>query len=108
VREALMRVEPAVSAAATDPSAADIAAAASLAPAEREAMVRAMVERLAARLADDGGNLDGWLRLIRAYVVLGEFDKARAAAAAARRALAAWPERLHRVEEAMKGLGLDG
>ena len=40
-------------------------------------MVRGMVERLAQRLKQDGSDVDGWLRLVRAYTVLGEKDRAR-------------------------------
>jgi cytochrome c-type biogenesis protein CcmH len=44
--------------------------------AQRQAMVRGMVARLAAKQDADPGNLDGWLRLGRAYAVLHESDKA--------------------------------
>jgi cytochrome c-type biogenesis protein CcmH len=71
-------------------------------------MVRGMVERLAERLKTDGSNLDGWVRLVRSYMVLGEADKARAAAADARRALAADPDKLRQLDEQVKGLGLEG
>ena len=47
-----------------------------------------MVERLSERLHRDGGDVEGWLRLVRSYMVLGEPDKARAAIVDARRALA--------------------
>jgi cytochrome c-type biogenesis protein CcmH len=50
---------------------------------EREAMVRSMVERLAARLETTPDDRDGWLRLARAYEVLGEADKAEQARARA-------------------------
>ena len=43
-----------------------------------------MVSRLAARLKDEPDDVEGWLRLIRSYVVLGRAD---AAAEAARSAL---------------------
>ena len=43
-----------------------------------------MVARLAERLKKDGSDLDGWLQLMRSYVVLGERDKALSAAAEAR------------------------
>ncbi|HKY19394.1 MAG TPA: tetratricopeptide repeat protein [Rhizomicrobium sp.] len=46
----------------------------------------AMVERLAARLKSDPNDALGWVRLMRAYTVLGETDKARAALADARKA----------------------
>ena len=47
-----------------------------------------MLERLSERLQRDGSDVEGWLRLVRSYMVLGEADKARAAVADARRALA--------------------
>jgi len=47
-----------------------------------------MVERLATRLAQSGGDASQWQRLIRAYAVMHEADKAREALAAARKALA--------------------
>ena len=51
-------------------------------------MIRGMVTRLADRLKENGTDIEGWLRLVRAYMVLGERDKAHAAAADAKRALA--------------------
>ena len=58
------------------PSAADAAAAEETSSEERTRMVRGMVERLAARLRDNPGDLDGWRRLARAYRVLGDTEKA--------------------------------
>jgi cytochrome c-type biogenesis protein CcmH len=58
------------------PSAADIAAAQNMIPAERQAMVEQMVQGLAARLDQDGGDLPGWLKLVRAYSVLDRKDDA--------------------------------
>jgi cytochrome c-type biogenesis protein CcmH len=46
---------------------------------------RAMVDMLAARLKADPHDALGWVRLMRAYTVLGETDKARAALATARK-----------------------
>ena len=51
-------------------------------------MIRGMVSRLADRLAASGGNAEDWTRLVRSYAVLNEPDKARAALASARKALA--------------------
>jgi cytochrome c-type biogenesis protein CcmH len=79
-----------------------------MSPADRDQMVRGMVERLAARLSADGSDVEGWLRLMRAYVVLGERAKARAAAADARRALASEPEKLRRIDEGARNFGIDG
>jgi cytochrome c-type biogenesis protein CcmH len=50
---------------------------------ERERMIRGMVERLASRLETSPDDRDGWLRLARAYEVLGEAEKAREARARA-------------------------
>ena len=38
--------------------------------AERQAMIETMVQRLATKLDQDGGDLAGWLKLVRAYSVL--------------------------------------
>src|SRR5947209_20227054 len=43
---------------------------------ERAAAIRSMVEGLSARLQQNGGNLDEWTRLVRAYMVLDEREKA--------------------------------
>ena len=75
---------------------------------QRDQMVRGMVDRLAERLKRESSDVEGWLRLVRAYMVLGERDKARAAAGDARRALAGEPDKLQRVDELIKGLGLEG
>ena len=61
-------------------------------------MVRGMVARLAERLKQDGADVEGWLRLLRAYMVLGDKDQARAAAADARRALASDPDKLRQAD----------
>lgn len=54
-------------------------------PQARDAMIRDMVERLAARLAAAPDDVEGWLRLGRAYSVLGEADKSASAYATAAR-----------------------
>jgi cytochrome c-type biogenesis protein CcmH len=46
---------------------------------DQQAMIRSMVDRLDKRLAANGDDLDGWLRLARARNVLGETDAARQA-----------------------------
>jgi cytochrome c-type biogenesis protein CcmH len=65
------------------PNAQDIAAAQSMSPEERQAMIRSMVERLAARLEQQPDDKEGWARLAHAYDVLGDAEKARAARARA-------------------------
>jgi cytochrome c-type biogenesis protein CcmH len=65
------------------PTAQDVTAAQSMSPEERQAMIRGMVDRLAARLEQNPNDKDGWARLAHAYDVLGETDKAQAARARA-------------------------
>ena len=108
VRESLARVDPTAAVPPIGPSAGDIAAAGEMSPEQRDTMVRGMVERLAERLKQDGSDVEGWLRLMRAYMVLGDKDKARATAASARSALAGDPDKLRRIDDAVKGLGLEG
>ena len=90
------------------PTTSQVAAAAQMAPAERNSMIESMVARLAQRMAENGSDVDGWLRLIRAYSVLGERDKALTAAANARGALAGNSDNLRRIGELTKELGLEG
>jgi len=66
---------PAPAAAAPGPTSADVAAAAGMTPEDRMAMIRSMVQRLADEMAQKPGDVDGWLRLGRAYAVLGEKQK---------------------------------
>ena len=61
------------------PTAAQRAAAEEMLPEDRQAMIEGMVTGLAERLKDDPDDLEGWLRLIRAYRVMGRPDDARAA-----------------------------
>lgn len=74
---------------------------------DQKTMVRGMLAQLAARLEKDGSDVDGWLRLIRSHMVMRDLDKARAALADARRALAAMPDRLVRLEAEAKPYRLD-
>ncbi|MCE2483723.1 MAG: c-type cytochrome biogenesis protein CcmI, partial [Alphaproteobacteria bacterium] len=68
---------PAAAEAPAGPTEDDVAAAAALTPDERMAMIRGMVEGLAARLEENPDDAEGWLRLARSYEVLGEAEKAR-------------------------------
>ena len=85
-----------------------VAAAKDMNETDRSAMIRGMVERLATRLKENGDDVEGWLRLVRAYMVLGEQDKAKGALTDARQAVANDPERLRQLNEGLKNLGLDG
>ncbi|MCH7794362.1 MAG: c-type cytochrome biogenesis protein CcmI [Proteobacteria bacterium] len=61
------------------PSAADVEAAREMSPDQQAAFIRSMVERLAERLETEPGDFQGWLRLARAYGVLGEAAQAETA-----------------------------
>lgn len=58
------------------PSQEDIANAAEMSDEDRQAFIRSMVDGLENRLQDAPENLDGWLQLARALMVLGEEDRA--------------------------------
>ncbi len=92
---------------APGPSAADVAAASKMTTQDRGAMIRGMVARLADRLRQNGDDIAGWQRLLRAYMVLNERDKAHAAAADARKALSRDPAKLRQIEDTIKSLGLE-
>src|SRR6266851_422018 len=85
-----------------------VAAAKDMNEADRGAMIRGMVERLASRLKQNGDDVEGWLRLVRAYMVMGDRDKARSTLVDARQAVANDAERLRRLNDGLKNLGLDG
>ncbi len=84
-----------------------IAAAKDMSNSDRNDMIRGMVERLATRLKDNGDDVEGWLRLVRAYIVLGERDKAQAATIEARAATKNAAQ-LQKLNDGLKDLGLDG
>lgn len=65
--------------AAPGPTAEQMAAAAELPPDQRAAMIEGMVTRLAERLRETPNDAEGWLRLARAYRVMGRTTDARAA-----------------------------
>lgn len=96
--------------AATDaipgPSRDQMADAARLTPSEQDQMARTMVDRLAARLAQNPRDPDGWARLMRARLVLGDRAGAAQAYASARRAFAGDAATLARLQVAAGALGL--
>jgi cytochrome c-type biogenesis protein CcmH len=105
VQDALARVDgAAVPALPSD----TVAAAKDMNPADRDAMIHTMVDRLATRLKQNGDDVEGWLRLVRAYMVLGDRDRAKGAQADARQAVANDAERLRQLNEGLKNIGLDG
>jgi cytochrome c-type biogenesis protein CcmH len=77
-----------------------------MAPADRTAMIRGMVEGLAGRLERSPRDADGWIRLIRSRIVLGESELAKQALA---RGLAAFADDMpeyDRIAAAAQQLGV--
>jgi len=107
VRDELARLEPEAQPTQPGPSAAEMAAAAQLDPQLRQQMIAGMVAGLAERLQKDGADFEGWMRLVRAYTVLGERDKARVAASDARRAVGSDADKLRRLDALVRELGLE-
>jgi cytochrome c-type biogenesis protein CcmH len=95
-------------AAAPGPSEGDVAAASDMTPEARAAMIDGMVKQLADRLAADPNDAEGWTRLIRAYVVLGRADEAKAAYEKARSTFAADPAALESIEKVARETGVAG
>lgn len=95
---------PPVMPAIPGPSADQLAAAASLRPAEQQDMAEAMVARLAARLEREPGNVEGWIMLMRSYRTLGRDAEARRALSTA---LANNPEAREQLQTAAVTLGVD-
>ena len=75
---------------------------------QRSTMVRSMVDRLATRLKKNGDDVEGWVRLVQAYLVLGERDKAANARSEARQAVGGDANRLHQLNDGLRPLGFDG
>ena len=105
VQAALARVGGSAAPALSDDA---MAAAKDMNEADRGTMIRGMVERLASRLKQNGDDVEGWLRLVRAYMVMGDRDKAIGALTDARQAVANDAARLRQLNEGLKNLGLDG
>ena len=103
---------PAPSAPATaaipGPTREQMAAASSIPPSEQDKMVRGMVDGLAARLEANPKDADGWVRLMRARMVLGETREAAAALAAARAAFRGDASAQARLSQAADQLGVSG
>ena len=88
------------------PASPDATAVAGMAPAARAQMIVKMVEGLAERLKKDGNDLTGWLKLVRAYSVLGRNSDATNALSEARKKFATDEKSLSELNDLAKSLGL--
>lgn len=75
---------------------------------EAPAAIVDMVERLAARLRANPDDPDGWVRLVRAYTVLGKTDKRNAALNEARKRYSTRPDVLRALDSAATAPPLAG
>lgn len=113
VQRSLSRVEPNTPAVEPQapqagPTQEDMAAAQQMTPDQRQDMIRGMVDRLAERLKTDSSDFEGWLRLVRAYAVMGDKEKARDAFISARNTIGDDTEKKKRLDDLAKGLGIEG
>lgn len=88
------------------PDAGQIRAAEAMAPADRTAMIRTMVDGLAQRLEKSPRDADGWIQLIRSRKVMGEADAAKAALTRALAVFADAPDERSRIAAAAAQLGV--
>jgi cytochrome c-type biogenesis protein CcmH len=106
------RLAPAASGGAGDDmpvlDSATIQAAQALPQGEQDTMVTGMVDRLAERLAANPKDADGWVRLLRARMVLGQRDQAAADLKSARAGLGKDVAALGRVNAAARELAVPG
>jgi cytochrome c-type biogenesis protein CcmH len=106
VLERLAVVDPSSAKLDRGPTADDVTAAGQMAPEARAQMISGMVAGLEQRLAADGRDTDGWQKLMRAHMVLGNKDKALVAWRNAQQALAGNKDGLAAINAAAKELGI--
>lgn len=102
------RLKPPAAGALPPPDPAAVKAAGAMPEADRAAMIDGMVEGLAAKLAANPRNPDGWARLLRSRMVLSQSEQAVRDLALARKALAGDPAGLATIEAAAKDAGVPG
>jgi cytochrome c-type biogenesis protein CcmH len=89
------------------PSPEDVQAAQAMPPADRSLMIREMVDGLANRLEQSPRDADGWIKLIRSRVVLGESKLAKQALARGLNVFADDAGERDRIAAAAQQLGLN-
>ena len=90
------------------PTPEQLAQASSLPPSAQDEMVQGMVANLATRLKQNPRDAEGWMRLMRARMVLNDAKGAQTALATARATFAGDAKELARLTEAAKALGVPG
>lgn len=102
---ARLAAAPSPAAPRAGPDAEQVRAAASMSPAEQEAMARSMVDSLAAKLKADPRNPDGWMMLMRSRMMLGDRSGAAQALTEARAAYAGDTAQIRKFEDFHRSLG---
>jgi len=77
VQQALAEAGEPAGTPANGPDAQQAEAAQQMSPQDRQAMIETMVAGLDDKLKQNPRDEEGWMRLIRSYVVLGKADQAR-------------------------------
>ena len=99
---------PPVAAAAPGPTSAQVAAAGNMSDAERQAMIHAMVDKLAGELKATPKDTHGWVRLMRARMVLGDNQQAAQDYKQAHAAFTGDAAAQAALQQAAKSLGVPG
>ncbi|TMV06344.1 c-type cytochrome biogenesis protein CcmI [Ruegeria sediminis] len=100
------QLPPSGSAPMAGPSDEDVAAAGDMNAEDRQEMIQGMVDRLADRLATEGGSPEEWSRLIDALGVLGDTERAAAIHDEALAVFAGNPDALDLIGAAAEKAGL--
>ena len=100
------KLPPAPAAAAPGPNSAQVAAAGKMSDADRKAMIHSMVDKLAGELKANPKDTGGWVRLMRARMVLGEVQQAAKDYKQAHQAFAGDAAAQAALQEAAKSLGV--
>ncbi|TIX08289.1 MAG: c-type cytochrome biogenesis protein CcmI, partial [Mesorhizobium sp.] len=88
------------------PDAQAVEAVQQMSPLDRQAMIETMVAGLDEKLKQNPRDVEGWIRLIRSYAVLGKTDQARDALGRAINAFGAGSEEAKKFTAFAATLGL--
>jgi cytochrome c-type biogenesis protein CcmH len=88
------------------PSPEQLAAASSIPPSQQDAMIQQMLARLEARLKSNPRDEEGWIRLMRSRMVLGDKTEAQAALRSALAAFGGDESAQNRLRSAAADLGV--
>jgi cytochrome c-type biogenesis protein CcmH len=98
--------QPVAGPASPGPTEEQMATAGQMPAGDQQAMIHGMVDKLAAELKANPHDSDGWIRLMRARMVLGEKDQAVAAYRDARKAFADAPSQQAALRDAAQSLSI--